>query len=120
MPGNKKPNRKRGGPPKTAQEFFGQLAQKKGERHKRYQAKNQRIQMKNNLPLGHPLNKHKIDKTFNPLEQVLIDQEQGRGMLADEDGQLLIYDPDDQDFVPFIPGMLHMCYVYDKLAEALT
>jgi hypothetical protein len=120
MAGNKKPSRKKGGPPKTAGEFFGRLAEHTTMRERRIAKLNQRIQKKNDLPLGHPLNKHKIDKTFKPLEQVMVDQEEGRGMLADADGRLVIYDEDDQEFVPFVPGILHMCHLYDKIGGALT
>lgn len=119
MAGNRKPNRKKGGgAPKTSEQFFAQLDKQTLARQQRYREKNKRTSLKNELPIGHPLNRHKIDKTFKPLEQVLVEQEQGKGMLADEDGQVLIYSEQEQEFIPFVPGMLHMCYLYDKFAEA--
>lgn len=120
MPGNKKPRRRHGvktGSDASKLRAWGKAVIQGNAKQRKKQA---RIDMLNGLPLGHPLNKHKIESTFKPLEQVLVDQEQGRGMLADEEGQVLIYSEQEQEFVPFIPGMLHMCYLYDKLAEALT
>lgn len=120
MAGNKKARKKKGGPARTEQEFFVKLARNKVERMRRYERLNETVHQRNNLPLGHPLNQHKIDKTFKPLEQVFVDQEQGKGMLADEQGNLVIYDEDDQEFVPFVPGILHMCHLYDMIGGALT
>jgi hypothetical protein len=121
VPGNKKNRRK--APPKTknlvaryADHMENARAGKTTRRHQMQKS----IDKKNNLPLGHPLNRHSIDSTFKPLDDLLDDQEAGRGMLQGEDGQLYIYDPQGQEMVTFIPGMLHMCRLYDLVAQAQT
>jgi hypothetical protein len=121
MPGNKKPSRKHGIKGESREgRRIRQFEEAKAGRRERYALKQKGIDKKNHLPLGHPLNRHAIESTFKPLEDVFADMEAGRGMLVGEDGQLYIYDPIGQEMVEFVPGILHMCRIYDWVAQVQT
>lgn len=111
MAGNHKPRRKGG--PKALGKI---LAESKAARSKRYQQKSDRRRYIDNLPLGHPMNHARIEKTFKPLEKVLNEQEATGTMLFDEEGNALMWDEIDQDFLFLVPGLLRMCAVFDMVA----
>jgi hypothetical protein len=114
MPGNKKPR-------KAKQKNVGALLNKAhGQRLRRYQKLNDRIRLKNNLPLAHPLNAWKLDKTFKPLLKVLDEHDATGTMLVDEEGKPVMWDEDDQDYMYLIPGVLHMCHVFELVGSALV
>lgn len=111
MAGNSKPRRKGG--PKSLGKI---LVEAKAARSKRYQQKNDRLRYIDSLPLGHPMNKNRIEKTFKPLEKVLNEQEATGTMLFDEEGNALMWDEIDQDFMFLVPGLLRMCALFDMVA----
>lgn len=121
MPGNKKNKRKPA--PKgigTDAHRIALLRKGKVQRHARYVQLNDRIRLKNNLPLAHPLNVWKLDKTFKPLLKVLDEHDATGTMLVDEEGKPLMWDEDDQDFMYLVPGVLHMCHVFELIGGALV
>lgn len=115
MPANKKPRK----PHKTVG-LAAAIAKGKVGRLQRYGQLNERIRLKNNLPLAHPLNVWKLNKTFKPLHMVLDEQDKFGSILCDEEGRPLMRDEDDQDFMLLVPGVLHMCHVFDHLAASLV
>lgn len=112
MPGNKKPRK---AAPKSITAIVANGAR---QRMQRYGQLNDRIRLKNNLPLAHPLNVWKLDKTFKPLHMVLDEQDRLGSILCDEEGRPLMRDEDDQDFMLLVPGVVHMCHVFDLIAAA--
>lgn len=113
MPKNAKPRK----PHKTVG-LAAAIAKGKVGRLQRYGQLNERIRLKNNLPLAHPLNAWKLDKTFKPLNAVLDEQDKLGSVLCDEEGRPLMRDEDDQDFMLLVPGVVHMCHVFDLIAAA--
>lgn len=112
MPKNSKPRKAK------AQTIGAMLDQANKQKRQRYTLLNDRIRMKNNLPLAHPLNAWKLDKTFKPLLCVLAEQDEFGAILCDEEGRPLMRDEDDQDFMLLVPGVIHMCAVFDLIAAA--
>lgn len=112
MPNNKKPRKPA---PKSITAIVAKGAR---QRMQRYGLLNERIRLKNNLPLSHPLNVWKLDKTFKPLNVVLDEQDKLGSILCDEEGRPLMRDEDDQDFMLLVPGVVHMCHVFDLIAAA--
>lgn len=112
MPGNKKPR-------KPKRDFDSQLANGARQRQQRYALLNENVRRKNELPMGHPLNAHRLDKTFGPIERVLDEAEKTGTNLADEDGQPVMHDP-EEGWVPLVPGLLHMCHIFDMIGRART
>jgi hypothetical protein len=112
MPGNKKPRKAK------AKTIGAMLDQANKQKRQRYAQLNDRIKLKNNLPLAHPLNSWKLDKTFKPLHVVLDEQDRLGSILCDEEGRPLMRDEDDQDFMLLVPGVVHMCAVFDLIAAA--
>ena len=108
-------------PRKAKQKSLSALLDKANrQKRQRYQKLNDRIRLKNNLPLAHPLNVWKLDKTFKPLLKVLDEHDATGTMLADEEGKPVMWDEDDQDYMYLIPGVLHMCHVFELVGLALV
>ena len=121
MAGNSKSKRKPA--PKgigTRAHTVAMLAKAKAARHAKYEQINERARMKNNLPLGHPLNVYKLDKTFKPFLAVLDEQDRTGTMLVDDKGQPLMWDEDAHDYTHLVPAILHMCHVVELVAGALV
>lgn len=114
MPKNKKPRKAK------AKTIGAMLDQANRQRQQRYGLLNERIRLKNNIPLGHPLNAWKLDKTFKPLHMVLDEQDRLGSILCEEQGRPLMRDEDDQEFMLLVPGVVHMCSVFDYVAAALV
>lgn len=113
MAGNKKARRK----PGKVKPLDVMLAQAKADREKRIATKNARIRKIDSLPLGHPMNVHRIDLVFRPLERLLDEQEQTGSLLFNEDGQAVIYDEFEQDYMLLVPSLMDLCGVFDMVAK---
>lgn len=112
MPKSKKPRKSA---PKSITAI---VAKGTRQRLQRYSLLNERIRLKNNSPLNHPINAWKLDKTFKPLHMVLDEQDRLGSILCDEEGRPLMRDEDDQDFMLLVPGVVHMCSLFDYVAAA--
>lgn len=120
MAGNKKPARKvRKLKPGTNAHLFDGLARAEKARIARYGQMNEKVRRLNNTPMGDPVNQHKIDKTFAPLERVLAEQERTGTNLVDDDGDVVMWDH-EEGWVKIVPGILHMCFVFEHVARALV
>jgi hypothetical protein len=118
MAGNKKPARKVRKVKPGSDAFVVDLLQRgKSARRQRYLQRKHGVDKRNNLPLGHQLNQHKIEKTFGPLERVLQEQETTGTNLVDDDGDAVMHDPDD-GWIKIVPGLLHMIFVFEHIARA--
>jgi hypothetical protein len=115
MAGNKKRKRKSG----PRQDFQLKQEKARADRVRRKAKKVARIERANQLPLGHPLNRHRIEQVFMPIERLLDEQESTGSMLFDEDGNAVMRDADG-DWFPFVPATLQMTHLYDLMARSLT
>jgi hypothetical protein len=116
MAGNKKARRK----PGKAPDINHVVQTAYNQRIKKVRAMNKRIHKRNDLPMGHPVNQHKIDGTFVPFERWLKEQEDTGTMLVDDEGRPVIRDPDDEVFVHVAPQLMNMAHVFDMLVKIYT
>lgn len=113
MAGNSKARRK----PGKVHPIDVMLAKAKRSREQRIATKNARLRHIDSLPLGHPMNAGRVDKVFRPLERVLDEQEKSGTMLFDQDGNALMWDEIDQDFMLLVPGLVRLCAIFDWVGD---
>lgn len=116
MPGNKKTKRKNGPrrrieikAPPVAQVFAQGLVDD-------YARLDALVKMKNTLPLGHDLNRHKIDEVMLPLETFVRDMETTGEAPVDEHDRLIFWCENDADWIPLGDGILSMYMMLDLVA----
>jgi hypothetical protein len=115
MPANKKPRRKHGvktGSGASAARAWGKGVVQAQKERRKLQARADHL---NTLPMSHPMSCHMIDKTMAPLNRFL-DQHEQKGGFVMEDGEPVLWD--GEHWVQVIPGVLHMCFVFEKMAQA--
>lgn len=120
MAGNKKPKRRRGERrqgtvtvPNVAR-AFAVAEQREIER------RNTLTSWRNALPLGHELNRHKIDEVMAPLEAFLHDVETTGEAAVDKDGKLAFWSKEDNDWVPIGEAILSMTMMLELVARNFT
>lgn len=119
MPGNKKPRRKLGVKSGTMESTAKALVRGAQQGKAEYLKQKARCDRLNQLPLSHPMSCHMIEKTMAPLERYLEDHERtGTVMVEDGTTEPVLWDGDA--YIRIIPGILHMCFVFEKMAEART
>lgn len=116
MPGNSKPRKKRSMKVGSLDSVLE--ATLRGKRQhlaecKRMQA---RADYLNSLPMSHAASVHMIEKTMAPLYRFINEHEAGSFM--EENGEPVLWD--GKDWIQVIPGVLHMCFVFEKMAQACT
>lgn len=112
MAGNKKPRK-----PAQPRDIGRMLAHAKAAREHRYAKKNARRRAHDRLPLGHPINQHRIERSFKPIEQSLADQERDGSLLFDEDNNAVLYDAEAKTWIPVVPALLNMTHMFDQVGE---
>lgn len=117
MAGNKKPRKKRA--VKTGSLGSVLEASLRGKRQHLAECKKMqaRADYLNSLPMSHPASVHMIEKTLAPLIRFL-DEHEAKGGFVVEDGEPVLWD--GRDWIQVVPGVLHMCFVFEKMAEACT
>jgi hypothetical protein len=96
------------------------LAKARNARSQVIAKKNARTARANNLPLGHPVNAHKLHKTFAPIEQMLAENEKTGSMMFDADGVAVLWVQDEQCWTPIVTGLLEMCHAFQLVGQALA
>lgn len=96
------------------------LAKARAEKRGVMAAKNVRINRANNLPLGHPVNAHKLHLTFAPIEQMLDENERTGAMMFDGDGVAVLWIQTDNCYTPIVTGLLEMSHAFQLVGRALT
>lgn len=117
MPASKKPRKKRAMKGGTEQSILEATMRGRLQGYSNYKKQVERCERLNSLPMSHPVSRHMIDKTMAPL-YAFLEQHETKGGFVVEDGEPVLWDGKDWIFV--IPGILHMCFVFEKMAEALT
>ena len=80
-------------------------------------AENMLIRLRNAMPLGHEVNRHKIDATFDPLEQFLMQQETEGESFVNEKGEPLMWDEREQAYINVAEGIANMCWMFELASK---
>lgn len=75
------------------------------------------IKFRNALPLGHELNRHKIETTFTPIERVLDAIEERGEINATASGEAGLWDEHFEEYIPLAPVLRNTCTLYQLAAE---
>lgn len=75
---------------------------------------------KNNLPIGHHDNVHRIDETFSPIEALLENIVFTGDIDVSSKGQPLLLDPKDNVWYPMVPALVSMCDTFTQLARQFS
>lgn len=117
MPGNKKTRRKAPAPTGTAEAVIRTLAKARKQKQAMRKKRQDRCDYLNSLPMSHPMSQHMIEKTMAPLYRFL-EQHETKGGYVIEDGEPVLWD--GKDWIQVISGILHMCFIYEKIGQART
>ncbi len=116
MAGNKKPRKQLGKHGK-----FGPIvraAQAKTDKLQRQVDRSNMLRRIANLtPLGHESNRHKIDFTFGPLELALAQIEATGELECDTDGDAVVRDPRDGEFIAFGAALESSARIFARVAS---
>jgi hypothetical protein len=113
--GNKKPRKKHGMKTGSDASIISAKVKAYNQGIKERRKLQERADHLNTLPLSHPMSCHMIEKTMAPLDRFL-DQHEQKGGFVMEDGEPVLWD--GECWIQVIPGVLHMCYVFEKMAQA--
>lgn len=112
MPASSKPRKKKG---RSVIERLHHAKYQKAKQHAN--AENMLIRLRNALPLGHEVNRHKIDATFAPLEQFLVQQETDGESFVNDKGEPLMWDEREQAYINVAEGIANMCWMFELAAQ---
>lgn len=89
------------------------IRQSKNDRH------NHDVRRKNDLPIGHPDNRHKLDMTFSPIEKWLDTFKETGEYDVLSQGGVAIFQPqgDKDDWFPIVESFLAVCDTYELIAR---
>lgn len=117
MPGNKR-NKRLGKSAKKRRSAIDRLHEAEYVKHRdKTNAEYTMIKMRNALPIGHELNRHKIDMTFQPLESLLASVEETGEITTDTRGDPVMWDEQEECWMPLGPGIHNMVAMFDRAAQ---